>query len=245
VSWSWSERHIEEYHRQGYTIFEAILPTSLIADLRRACDAARSLARERSGAQTQRLQPVFDIDTVPFAAFTQLPALVDALQRTLSPRHTCTHEALGVLLEPAELPWCTAWHRDWRDNIFGLDLDRWEADLRDVDLFNQLNCALYENGSTWVVPGSHLRGDLPRETARFPDRPIAGPDLDGLDAVSRERSCLQYCASLTGATQLHLAAGDLCVIRCGISATTCPIAGGRRCTTSSTRRPTVPGVSGR
>ena len=40
VGWTWSERHIEEYHRLGYTVFEAILPNSLVDDLRRACDAA-------------------------------------------------------------------------------------------------------------------------------------------------------------------------------------------------------------
>ena len=39
VGWTWSERHIEEYYRLGYTVFEAILPNSLVDDLRRACDA--------------------------------------------------------------------------------------------------------------------------------------------------------------------------------------------------------------
>ncbi len=216
MTWSWSERHIEEYHQQGYTVFAAILPPSLIADLRRACDEARTLARERSGPQTQRLQPVFQfaIDHAPFTAFTELPELVDALQRTLSPQHTYGHpDGLGVLLEPAELPWCTPWHRDWRDNVYGLDLDRWESDFRNVDLFNQLNCALYEDSSTWVVPGSHLRLDLPAEAARFPLRPIAGPQLDGLDGALRERLCRQYCESLPGAVPLHLAAGDFCLYR--------------------------------
>ena len=197
-------------------MFESILPASLVGELRHSCDAARHLAREKAGPQTQRLQPVFDydIDHTPFTAFAELPELVDALQRTLSPGHTHGHaDGLGVLLEPADLPWCTHWHRDWQDNISGLDLDRWEADYRDIDLFNQVNCALYEDSSTWVVPGSHLRPDLPRERSRFPERPIDGPGLDGLEGSSRERACLQYCTSMPGARQLHLAAGDFCLYR--------------------------------
>jgi hypothetical protein len=216
MGWSWSERHIEEYHQQGFTVFAAILPPSLIGDLRRACDAARTLARARAGPQAQRLQPVFDfaVDHAPFTAFAELPDLVDALQRTLSTSHTYGHrDGLGVLLEPAELSWCTPWHRDWRDNVSGLDLDRWEADAGNVDLFNQLNCALYEDSCTWVVPGSHLRRDLPREAARFSQRPIAGPDLDGLEEIARERTCRQYCGSLAGAVPVHLAAGDFCLYR--------------------------------
>jgi hypothetical protein len=216
VSWSWSERHIDEYHRQGYTVFAAIVPATLIGDLRRACDEARALARECSGPQVQRLQPVFgfEIDHAPFTSFADLPELVDAVQSTLSTLHTYGHrDGLGVLLEPAESAWCTAWHRDFRDNMGGLDLDRWEADFRDADLFNQLNCALYEDSSTWVVPGSHLRADLPREAARFPERPIAGPVLEGLSEAAREHACRQYCASLPGAVPLQLAAGDFCLYR--------------------------------
>lgn len=216
MTWTWSERHIEEYHTRGYTVFAAILPPALLADLRRACDEARELARERSGPQAQRLQPVFsfEIETGPFADFAALPELVDAVQRTLTAQHSYgNRDGLGVLLEPAELPWCTPWHRDWRDNVSGLDLERWQADQHDVDLFNQLNCALYDDSATWVVPGSHLRRDLPREAARFPDRPVATPGLDGLSPTARERACFEYCQSLPGAEQLHLASGDFCLYR--------------------------------
>ena len=161
----------------GYTVFAGILPPSLLSDLRRVCQRARELARERSGPQAQRLQPVFeyDLDHRPFTDFAELPELVDAVHRTLSPQHTYGRRELGVLLEPADEPWCTHWHRDWRDNVADLDRERWEADYRDPALFNQLNCALYEDSSIWVVPGSHLRPDLPREAARFPDRPVPRP----------------------------------------------------------------------
>ena len=199
----------------GYTVFAGILPPSLLSDLRRVCQRARELARERSGPQAQRLQPVFeyDLDHRPFTDFAELPELVDAVHRTLSPQHTYGRRELGVLLEPADEPWCTHWHRDWRDNVADLDRERWEADYRDPALFNQLNCALYEDSSTWAVPGSHLRPDLPREAARFPDRPVARPDLDGLTSTERERACLEYCRSLPGARQLHLGAGDFCLYR--------------------------------
>ena len=76
-----------------------------------------------------------------------------------------------------------------------------------------MNCALYEDSSTWVVPGSHLRRDLPREMERFPDRPINTPELKGLSYEERERTCLQYVLSMPEAQQLHLATGDYCLYR--------------------------------
>lgn len=201
---------------QGFTVFAGILPPSLLTDLRQTCQRARELARERSGPRAQRLQPVFehDLDHQPFVDFAELPVLVDAVHRTLSPEHSYgLRDGLGVLLEPADMAWCTHWHRDWRDNVAGLDLDRWQADYRDPELFNQLNCAIYDDSATWVVPGSHLRADLPGEAARFPDRPVPTPALDGLSPEARERACLEYCHSLPGARQLHLAAGDFCLYR--------------------------------
>ena len=120
---------------------------------------------------------------------------------------------MGVLLEPSELSYCTHWHRDWRDNISGLDLASWDAVSGDIDLFNQVNCALYADSCTWLVPGSHLRRDLPREVELFPDRPISGPELEGKSAIERERLCLEYCRSMPAAVQVHLEAGDYALYR--------------------------------
>lgn len=217
MAFTWSEQHIEQYHLNGFTVFPGILPPSLIADLRRVTDRARELAREASGDQAQRLQPLSkyeQLDQQPLKDYSELPALAEAVTRTLGPgfRHS-NLDVMGVLLEPAQRPWCTQWHRDWRDNMPGLDLERWETDFRDPLLFNQVNCALYDDGSTWAVPGSHLRHDLPREIARFPDRPIERPDVSALNPVEAERVCRDYVVSMPGAQQLRLAAGDYALYR--------------------------------
>jgi hypothetical protein len=211
-----SDRHIEEYHTQGYTVFRGILPPGLIGELRRVTERVREIARERHGPQAQRLQPVasYDLDQRPFDEFRDLPELRAAITALLSPRHTYgSREILGVLIEPADLPYCTAWHRDWRDNMRGLDPSEWEAVFQDLAYFNQLNVALYEDDCTWVVPGSHLRRDLPREEARFPERPPRGPDLEGRTYEERERLCLGYCESMPGAARLRLNAGDCALYR--------------------------------
>jgi ectoine hydroxylase-related dioxygenase (phytanoyl-CoA dioxygenase family) len=216
MSFHFSDQHIEEYHTQGYTVFRSILPPSLVADLRRVTDRAREIAREKHGPQAQRLQPVFayDLDAKPFEDFGELPPLRDAVARVLTPRHTFgTRALLGVLVEPAERPWCTKWHRDWRDNAPGLDVAAWEAVFHDINYFNQLNCALYQDSSTWVVPGSHLRDDLPRERAAFRDRAIANPPQGEGSSEERERDCLEYCESMPGAVCLHMDAGDFALYR--------------------------------
>lgn len=211
-----SDRHIDEYHTQGYTVFERILPPSLIGDLRRVSDKAVALAREQSGGQIQRLQPVgkYDLDQRPFIDYGELPTLVDAISRLLTPRHRHgDRDLFGILLEPRDKPWCTNWHRDWRDNASGLPLEKWDAVFSDLNYFNQINCALYEDSCTWVVPGSHLRRDLKREAELFPDRPIKAPDLDGMTAEERESVCMDYTLSMPGAVQLHLCAGDFALYR--------------------------------
>lgn len=211
-----SDYHIEEYHRHGYTVFRNILPTSLICDMRRVADVARDMAREKNGPQVQRLQPVanYALELQPFKDYAELPELIDAIVKVLTPHHQHTNpQVLGILFEPAEMPYCTVWHRDWRDNAAGLDLAMWDEVFGDINCFNQVNCALYQDHCTWLVPGSHLRQDLPREIERFPDRPIVGPNLQGKTSEEREQLCLEYCQSMPGAVQLHLEAGDFALYR--------------------------------
>jgi hypothetical protein len=213
MAFSFSARHLEEYGRDGATVFRQILPPSLIADLRRACAVGVAHVRAGGDPQQQRFDPaaIPGIDPRPFADYRELPDLVDAISRLLSPDHVV--DAPSVLINPEQMPWCTYWHRDWRDNMPGLDIPAWELVQDDADFFNQINCALYEDGCTWIVPGSHARRDTRSETDRFPTRPIAPPDLTGATPEEAERIALNYCESMPGAVRLHLDAGDLAVYR--------------------------------
>lgn len=221
MSFRFSGTHIEEFRNKGFTVFRAILPPSLIADLRRASDGAREVARRARGSQAQRLQPIvaYDLELRPFLDYQELPQLKDALARVLSPRHrlggnpSAPLGTLGLLLEPAELPWCTPWHRDWRDHQDPELASHWEKSYLDLNLFNQTNCALYADNATWIVPGSHLRPDLPQERSAFPEQPPRPPMLEGLSVEEREQACLDYCRRMPGAHCLHLNAGDFALYR--------------------------------
>ena len=212
-----SENHIVDFQMQGYTVFNKIIPTSLIQDLRNASDQARVIARKERGPQGQRLQPVanYDIPQQPFIDFGELPVLVDAVAGVLTPNHRPSNtRTLGILLEPAEMPYCTMWHRDGRDNP-RVNSDLWREVFSDINFFNQTNCPLYEDHSLWYVPGSHLRpDDFPYESELFPiDRKREMINFPDKSTEERERLSLEYTRSMPGAVQLHLEAGDFALYR--------------------------------
>ncbi|MEO6909252.1 MAG: phytanoyl-CoA dioxygenase family protein [Abditibacteriaceae bacterium] len=215
MSFQFSEAHIESFQTQGYTIFRGVLPPTLIDDLRVVCEKG-STAVKQADAQSQRfgLAALDATDLKPFENYRDLPELQDAMQRVLG--SGVKHGDFGhssVLVEPGELPYCTQWHRDWRDNVPGLDLEKFERVKSDIALFNQVNCALYEDSCTWIVPGSQNRRDTSEEVTRFPVRPIDGPTIDGLSYAQRERVCFEYCQSMPDAMQAVLNAGDFMLYR--------------------------------
>ncbi len=210
-----TDQHVDEYLTQGFTVFRRILPTSLIADLRRVADDAHALAKRLHGPQAQRLQPVGNhpIDQRPFRDYAELPALVDAVRRVLGPQHahsgglTC----LGILFHPADHPYTTGWHRDWRDGT-AVPVESWREHFSDLAFFNQANCPLYDDSCTWVVPGSHLRWqDTSREAALNRETHPA-PTYAGSD-VNSEHQLFDYCRSMPGAVQLRLGPGDYALYR--------------------------------
>jgi len=212
----YSDKHAEEFKRDGFTVFKGAIPPALIDDLRVVCDKAREIARADGGPSVQRLQPVkdFDLDQRPFKDYGELPEVRAGLEKLLSPKHYYGTKHLGVLFEPAQQPWVTRWHRDWRDNALPKEYwPRWESAIHDLDLFNQINAALFEDSSLWVVPGSHARLDTPEEAQRFPTRPIHAPTLDGFSDAMRERIGLDYCRSMPNAFQVLLDAGDIAIYR--------------------------------
>lgn len=205
----------EEYLADGCTVLRGLIPSSLLADLRRETDIARDIARRQGGPQCQRLQPVYryeELDQRPFRDFLALPELRRAVAGILGPEHR-ESDIMGVLLEPAERPWCTSWHRDWRDHG-PLPPGAWDRAARDYGMFNQLNGALYPDSSLWFVPGSHGRDDTDAERAAFGGVPAPGPALtDAMSNGEREAACLAYARRMPGAVQLHLEPGDVAFYR--------------------------------
>jgi hypothetical protein len=219
MGFQFSERYRDEYVTDGLTVLRGIIPASLLADLRREADKAREIARQKHGAQAQRLQPVYayeDLDPRPFRDFLGLPGMQATVEGILGSDHKPT-DIMGVLLEPAEKSWCTHWHRDWGYNIPNIDLDEFFRAIHNLGLFNQLNGALYDDHSLWVVPGSHNRDDTPEERAAFPIVPPPGPTLtDEMTLVERELLCSEYVRRMPGATNVVLCAGDVAFYRaCG------------------------------
>jgi len=219
-----TERHIEQYYKDGYTVFESLISPSLLHELRAMAERGRAIHWAKPGMTHQRLSPIqkYDIGLDAFHEMAHLPELQEALLKLLGPdvsfvytdKKNLTTDA-SILYEPRNDVWCTNWHRDQRDNIAGMDVFKWEARLLDWRLFNQMNLPLYHDVSTWVVPGSHLRRDLPSEVALFPDRPI-NPPVEWEHCPTdehKEAAALAHCRSMPGGVELNLHPGDLAIYR--------------------------------
>src|SRR5580700_3795620 len=157
MAFKYTERNREEYCDVGFTIMRDLIPPALLTDLRRETDKARDLARKLHGPRAQRLQPVYsypELDHRPFRNFSALPELLRAVEGVLGHAHHASN-IMGVLLEPAEECWCTHWHRDWGYNAPHVKLGPFFEAAKDLKMFNQLNAALYDDHSLWVVPYSH------------------------------------------------------------------------------------------
>lgn len=214
MSFVFSEQHIKDFYRDGYAIFRGILPPSLIADLRCVTDAGRALAREERGPQAQRLQPIASyverLETGPLQDYLELPELLDAIRRVLTPEHYLSgFDILAVLYEPAERPWCTFWHRDISERSPCVDPLEMRRLIQDPLFFVQVSCALYTDTSLWYVPASHGRPDTEEELAAARQRPV----LDELSAAEAEQVSVACCRAMPGAVQTVLEPGDFMFYR--------------------------------
>jgi hypothetical protein len=212
-----------EYFTRGYLILRNVIPPALLKDLRREAAKARDLAYELHGPMMQRLQPIAKyadkIDQKPFQDYCELQHLGDAVRKLLG--FNCSHghrDVMGILIEPRDQPWNQGWHRDGpvevpleaQDEILMRKLGEGMLDAR---VWNQVNCALYNDCCTWYVPGSHLRArDLPgeRQTLRNPE---ITTELEGLSNEEREIRNIQHARHFPGAVQTQLGPGDYMIYR--------------------------------
>lgn len=208
MPFKFSESHIEERHTLGYTVFRRIIPASLLRDLRKACAPVHEIAR-RGGPRAMRLTGVarHGLDGQAFKDYRELPALNDAIARVLGKPHEYGEtDPMAILIETADIPICQAWHRDAREHEL---LEERRAEFTRVTrlptFINQVNAPLYDDPSLWYVPGSHLRGDFPAETAACKSTILVG---DHLTDEEREQRGVEYCRAMPGAVCLAMDAGD-------------------------------------
>lgn len=218
TTFRYSEQHRNEYYGLGLTVLRDLVPAALLSDLRRETETARKIARQQNGPQAQRLQPVYRYDALnhqPFRDFLALDGLQATVAGILGPAHTPS-DLMGVLFEPERDAWATPWHRDWGDNVPGIDRDAFfAAALHQPQMFNQLNAALYDDHSLWIVPGSHDRLNSDAERAAF-DNSVSppGPPLSPeMSPEEREMACRAYARKMPGATPVTLASGDVAFYR--------------------------------
>jgi len=215
MTFHYTEQHGIDYRTEGLTVLRGLIPPALLTDLRGEAEKAREIARRKHGPQAQRLQPVWTYDELNprlFRDFLDLPGLRATVKAILSPEHQPS-ERMAVFLEPERDAWCTAWHRDW-GNVPGVDLDAFFKTAADLRMYNQLNAALYDDHSLWVVPRSDRRRDTDEERAAFAYAPPAIPVFpDIASATEREASCLEYARRMPQGIPVTLFAGDVAFYR--------------------------------
>ena len=232
MAFRYTERHRAEYLEHGLTILRGLIPPSLLTDLRRETDRARDIARARLGPQAQRLQPVWSYDGLehaPFREFLALPGLCATVEGILGNEHRPS-ERMAVFLEPEQDAWCGAWHRDW-GNVPGVNQDEFFATAANPRMYNQMNGAVYDDHSLWVVPGSDRRRDTDAERAAFACSPPEGPVLDAaMPPAEREAACILYARRMPGGVPVALLAGDVAFYRACIWHLGCYVPYTRRAT---------------
>jgi hypothetical protein len=215
------------YRESGYFVIRQVIPAGLLRDLRRVAAKAHDIAVRLHGPQTQRLAPLKahadELDLQPFRDFDQIEGLNAAIKTLLTPEHTLKpSDDAGLLFGPRERPWSTEWHRDWRDHVLEAEFQaeigdaRWQEIASDFRLWNQVNCPLYEDISTWYVPGSFKRvHNTPEEMrvyASTTQQELWDEDHRRTDE-ELEEFCLRYCQAMPGAVRLVLNPGDFCIYR--------------------------------
>ncbi len=86
----------------------------------------------------------------------------------------------------------------------------------DFNFWNQVNCPLYEDNSTWYVPGSFQRdSNTVKENELYASttQEILRDETNEQTDEALELFCLQYCQAMPDAVQLVLNPGDFCVYR--------------------------------
>jgi hypothetical protein len=215
------DRHAAEYAHDGLTVVPDAIPPSLLAAMREQAERLRAHThavrgpdahRPPGGIVGGRLLVDFEgvVDAAPFAELPHLPRIRALVDRILGADFVLDADAYTMLFSTTTRSECQPWHRDYRDNLPGTDVQRWRALVPDLRFFNQFNAALYDDVSLWVVPGSHAREDTSEEARILA---AGAPQRDGREECDYVVAASRYRRSMPGGRCVALSAGDVAVYR--------------------------------
>lgn len=215
MGFEFSERHAEEYYRRGYTIFRQVIPASLLADLRRACEQAdpyivydESAPKVRSVAKLEG-----KLDLAPFRAYKSLEPLNLAYQKLLTGGHApaALDEILEVFFQPKDHTRCLKWHRDIREDGNAIDSEWFRKVNGTGKWFVKVNAPLYPDPCLFYMPYSNNRPNRPEElevAERFSEIEAIEPEAP---AEIWDAAVMRYVYAMPGVEQLFLSPGDVAV----------------------------------
>lgn len=158
------ERVAEALRKDGYCVVEEILSASLMAELRLAMYRARQRILAEVGAERLRragedgvLRLVMKFEPL-FLELLQVPQMLAVVDRHLGPT-AVLHLQNGFILTSSGAPdgdtFQGSFHQDFPRVLNGY--------LMSINTFFALSDFRADNGATWVVPGTHQRGERPAE----------------------------------------------------------------------------------
>jgi hypothetical protein len=191
----------EQFDAQGFIRLKEAIPCHILTGLRQGLDPLRE-ARDSGGDRPTRYQTILEPKTYhrSFAEFLDLDGTNQAAAEIIGTDQLMV-AGLACLLGCAEHVVCK-WHRDTAS------MDPAELDLllnQHPNALVQTNCAVYNDESLWVIPGSHRRRDSPEEAAyaaRFDALSFVGP-IEAAREIEPE-----VFAGMPGALNVKLTAGD-------------------------------------
>ncbi len=191
----------QTFDAQGFLQLPGAMDAQLLAGLRAGLDPLRE-SRDTHGDRPTRYQTILEPDHYhpSFAEFLDLETTNQAAAEIIGTDQLML-AGLACLLGCAEHVVCK-WHRDTAS------MDPAKLDLllnQYPNALVQTNCAVYDDVSLWVIPGSHRRNDTAAETAyaaRFDDLGFVGP-IEAAREIEPD-----VFAAMPGAINVQLAAGD-------------------------------------
>ena len=193
------QNYHEQFVENGCVLLEGGISDEILEHLREAAETLFKGVAE--GKWTTRHQTVLkpDVFHPAYLEFLNIPEMAAVGEAVLETKDLVT-SGLACLLGSPKNEICK-WHRDFPDTH-----PEMEELLRHPSVVIQINAAIFDDQSLWIIPSSHSRTTLPNEDAyekRFSDLKFIGP-TETAHALDEN-----IMSGMPGSSNVQLQAGDI------------------------------------